>query len=131
MANPIAATTPLSANDNHDNLLRLVQLQELTHPPPQKRSRATRQLQLLRSAIPPALLRHFDDVVRHGRPGIAMVSQSGACGSCHLSLPSGVAARLSTANEQLLQCPHCGCYMYSAAMLLAPEEKRPMASRSP
>ncbi len=107
-------------------LLQVLKLQQLTNHLANAKAREQKQIENLRSFMPPQVLRCFDNLTEHGRPAAAMVTPSGSCGSCHLKLPSGIASRLYTVDAQISHCPNCGCFLYSAAALpvLAPKPGR-------
>ena len=109
------------------DLVHLIELQELTAHSKQ----GSRQVRELRATIRPELLRSFDRVTAHGRPAVAAMSETGACGGCHLNLPSGLAAKARLQPEYAIQCPNCGCFLYSPPAQLpkaAPKKKRPARS---
>ena len=64
----------------------------------------------LRERVPAAILAHFDRLIAHGKKGVA-IARNGACGECHLRLPSGTMAALAYTNEVHL-CDNCGRYLY-------------------
>jgi hypothetical protein len=86
------------------------------------------QIKQLRASIPPELLRPFDASMEHGRAAAALVSESGCCERCHLSLPSGIAARVRLLNDQIYRCPYCGCYLYSSPVTTSSEISAPATS---
>lgn len=94
-------------------LSQLRHLQELTQRPGKAGVPVEKQIKVLRAAMPPDLLRFFDHRAEHGQVAVAMASASGACGSCHLRLPSGLASSLNGMAEEMDRCPFCGCYLYS------------------
>jgi hypothetical protein len=67
----------------------------------------------LREKIPGPILGRFDRLVARGKKGVAIV-HNGACGECHLRLPSGTAADLRFTHE-LHVCDNCGRYLYLPA----------------
>jgi predicted nucleic acid-binding Zn-ribbon protein len=64
----------------------------------------------LREQVPAPILGHFDRLIARGKKGVA-VARNGACGECHLRLPSGTMAALAYTNEIHL-CDNCGRYLY-------------------
>jgi hypothetical protein len=100
-------------------LEHLIELQQLILRPDIQKARSDRQVKKLRAAIPADMLRSFDRVAEHGRTAVAMVTASGACGSCHLKLPTGFASAVLGMHVGIEKCPHCGCFLYSGAMLSA------------
>ena len=64
----------------------------------------------LRERVPAPVLAHFDRLIAHGKKGVA-IARNGACGECHLRLPSGTIAALAYTNEVHL-CDNCGRYLY-------------------
>ena len=64
----------------------------------------------LREQVPAPILGHFDRLIARGKKGVA-VARNGACGECHLRLPSGTIAALAYTNEVHL-CDNCGRYLY-------------------
>ena len=64
----------------------------------------------LRGQVPAPILAHFDRLVSRGKKGVA-ITRHGACGECHLRLPSGTLAALAYTNDVHL-CDNCGRYLY-------------------
>ena len=64
----------------------------------------------LREQLPAPILGHFDRLIARGKKGAA-IARDGACGECHLRLPSGTMAALAYTNEVHL-CDNCGRYLY-------------------
>jgi predicted nucleic acid-binding Zn-ribbon protein len=64
----------------------------------------------LREKVPVPILAHFDRLIARGRKGVATV-RNGACGECHLRLPSGTVAVLACTNDVHL-CDNCGRYLH-------------------
>ena len=110
-------TSLMPRTEPWQELIKLAELQQLQvqketpDAPPSKRARA------LRASISPELLRSFDDVTRRGRLGVTVITESGACGGCHLNLPLWLVSVVRTPGEQVHRCPHCGCFLYSLAGL--------------
>ncbi len=93
------------------NLSRLIELQELTSRSEGGRTPARRQIEQLREVIPLELLRSCVSAAERGRAAVARITDSGACGACHLNLPSGMAARMQVLSDRVQKCPHCGCFL--------------------
>lgn len=112
---------------------QLVRLQELTGQAGSNDGDLLKQIEELRANIPPELLRPFDDSLEHGRAAVALVSESGCCGRCHLNLPSGMAVRVQLLEDQIHQCPYCGCFLHSSRIPPPSEASTPQlyASRRP
>ncbi len=81
----------------------------------------------LRAGIPQKYLQAFDRLVRHGRTAVAKLSETGACGSCHLKLPAALASHIEHASDQVYLCPHCGCILYAAVVMATASEQVPGA----
>ena len=64
----------------------------------------------LREQVPAPILGHFDRLIARGKKGVA-IARNGACGECHLRLPSGPLSALAYTNEVHL-CDNCGRYLY-------------------
>jgi predicted nucleic acid-binding Zn-ribbon protein len=69
----------------------------------------------LRDRLPEDVLRRFDRLIEHGHRPIAPLSESGACGSCHLRLPPDEVLAFRRAPDQVHACPHCGCVLFASA----------------
>jgi predicted nucleic acid-binding Zn-ribbon protein len=95
-------------------LAMMIRLQELTLR--NRRSAATpgveRRILRLRGRIPSEYLNRFDHLLQRRHVAVAVISQSGACGSCHLQLPVGDIWLVREASEILASCPHCGCFLH-------------------
>lgn len=78
------------------------------------------QFEHLRADIPAPILAHFLRLIEQGRKAVALV-QHGVCSSCHLRIPSGIAAALARPNDLHL-CENCGAY------LLLPASEQPHAA---
>ncbi|MBM3888229.1 MAG: hypothetical protein FJ388_03790 [Verrucomicrobia bacterium] len=83
----------------------------------------------LRAQIPQEYLCRFDRLTQRGRLAVAPVSESGACGACHLLLPVGDVWMLREMSELLAACPHCGCYLYYEAKAGKPAKPRTAMGR--
>jgi len=95
------------------NMIRLQELMRLSGRP--KRGKAPqRQVKRLRNKIPGNLLEAFDRLLHHGRTPMAALSESAACGSCHLNLPRFEVLQVRRATGQIFTCPYCGCFLYAA-----------------
>ncbi len=120
-------TTPAALNkgtrrrlrEKNRHLTELIQLQKMTGQLESEAARVPRKIRELRAAMPPELLRAFDRAMDHGRAPVARITETGACGSCHLRLPSGVAPSFLIESEQIHKCPNCGCFLYSSQELAA------------
>lgn len=64
----------------------------------------------LRAAVPAPILAHYDRLAVRGRKGVALV-RNGVCGECHLRIPVGKLANLSSATDVQL-CDNCGRYLH-------------------
>ncbi|MCX7825076.1 MAG: hypothetical protein N2689_05915 [Verrucomicrobiae bacterium] len=84
----------------------------------------------LRAQIPQEYLCRFDRLTRQGRLAVAPVSESGACGACHLLLPAGDIWMLREMSSLLATCPHCGCYVYFKPRMEKAAKSRTAAARS-
>jgi predicted nucleic acid-binding Zn-ribbon protein len=90
-----------------ENLLALQKVQLQTQPLSPENAR---EILKLREPVPAPVLAHFDRLIARGKKGVA-VARNGACGECHLRLPSGTMAALAYTNEIHL-CDNCGRYLY-------------------
>jgi predicted nucleic acid-binding Zn-ribbon protein len=97
----------------------LTQLYVLTELTRHKRPSPARQaeVKLLRDRLPEDMLRRFDRLVAQGQRPIASLSESGACGSCHLKLPRDQVLDFRRAPDQVQACPHCGCLLFGSSPL--------------
>lgn len=95
-------------------LTNMIELEMLTREVTEhKRSGgARRQITRLRRTIPAPLLERFDHLQSRGRHPVSMLSDSGACGNCHLKLTSGAVQMIRGSSEAIHRCPHCGCFIY-------------------
>jgi len=71
-----------------------------------------RRILRLRGGIPELYLTRFDRLLQRRRVAVAAISESGACGACHLQLPVGDVWMVREASEMLASCPYCGCFLY-------------------
>ncbi len=101
------------------NLIQLIHLQELTSRSESGQTPARGQIEELRAGIPLELLRSFDSAAGQRRMAVARVTESGACGGCHLKLPSGTPSRVQVLMDQIHKCPYCGCFLYSSLIPLS------------
>jgi predicted nucleic acid-binding Zn-ribbon protein len=94
---------------------KMMRLQELMQDRSHRKLATERQKRAgcLRRRVPENLLRRFDHLVRQKRLGVATLSKAGACGNCHLMLPSAEVLEIRGCPDQLHTCPYCGCYLYS------------------
>jgi predicted nucleic acid-binding Zn-ribbon protein len=101
-------------------LANLIRLQELMEKCERGGSAAglRKQIERVHGQLPEALLRRFEHLTQRGRLPVAQVSESGACGSCHLKLTLGDALRFrrpqDAKEDRALTCPFCGCFLYVA-----------------
>jgi predicted nucleic acid-binding Zn-ribbon protein len=115
----------------NNTLSDLIRLQELTLESESEGHEAIlrKRIDRLRAKLPETVLRRFDHLAEHGRRAVARVSQSGACGSCHLKLTRGDVLRLRhTCEEAVPACPYCGCFLYAADTVSEPNETIAAAS---
>ena len=105
----------LILSDVHGTLSNLIRLQELTLGSESEGSAAVRckRVERVRAKLPEAILRHFDHLEEQGRVPLARLSESGACGNCHLKLPAADAMRIRQNIDELHVCPHCGCWLHA------------------
>ena len=68
----------------------------------------------LRAKVAADLLRRFDHLIDRGRLPIGLLSDSGACGSCHLKLTPDQVLHLRNKPGRGSSCPYCGCLLYVA-----------------
>ncbi len=97
-------------------LANMIRLQELMRQPGLLgRAKALqRQVNRLRHKIPGNVLSCFDRLMCHGRTPVAALSETGACGNCHLKLPLFEVLQIRQATDQIPTCPYCGCFLYAA-----------------
>jgi len=97
----------------------LTRLRELTEQDGGKEHGAARRAEItrLRDRLPEDLLRRFDRLVEHGHRPLASLSESGACGNCHLRLPPSDVLDFRHAPDRVHVCPHCGCMLFAATPL--------------
>lgn len=69
------------------------------------------RLNKLRKPLPVAILMHHYHRRQRRKRSIAIVSGSGACGHCHISLTRGILMQLTRSGE-LGTCPHCEGFLY-------------------
>jgi predicted nucleic acid-binding Zn-ribbon protein len=75
-----------------------------------------KQIERLRNKLPKAILGRFDHLSERRRFPVVKISETGACGNCHLKLTPGDTLRFrqtQTSEEIVLTCPFCGCFLYS------------------
>ena len=68
----------------------------------------------LRGKIENDLLRRFDHLIDRGRAPIGLLSESGACGNCHLKLTPDLILHMRSTPGRGFSCPYCGCLLYVA-----------------
>lgn len=81
-----------------------------------------RQITRLRRTIPAPLLEKFDHLQSRGRHPVSMLSESGACGNCHLKLTASAVQIIRSSVEAIHRCPHCDCFIYMAGAADAPHD---------
>jgi predicted nucleic acid-binding Zn-ribbon protein len=115
----------MNATLNH-----LIHLQELMqqfesegHPP-----RLRKQIDGLRVQLPENLLLRFEHLAERRRRPVAQLSESGACGSCHMKLPVAEVLRIRSSGHTLPVCPCCGCFLYPPAAVAEQMETTKVAS---
>lgn len=111
-------------------LANLIQLQELMRRYENSGHLANlrRQVERLRAKLPKNILRQFDHLAELGRLPVAQVSESGACGSCHIKLPLADVLHIRSSDHQFPICPFCGCFLYVASAVPAEEKITDVAS---
>lgn len=95
---------------------KFAELQSLVLPVPPVDGPAAERVRRLRFQVPISLLAYFDRRVVQGRKAVAVV-RHGVCGECHMRLPSGQVAGLSS-TEDVQRCENCGSFL-----LLSPEDE--------
>lgn len=115
-----------------DSLKRLCDLERGKGPLSTALTRLEKQHEInrLRSIIPAFILGHHDRKIQMGKASIVAVV-NGICSACHLSLPSGHAARLQS-SQDLEVCDNCGTFIYLDAGSVpsispAPKRRKRMA----
>ena len=109
-------------------LASLIRLQELLeqHEHGDDTDNLRKQMDRVRGQLPEALLRKFQHLMERGRLPVAQVSESGACGSCHLKLTPGDTLRFrrpqDPKEDRVLTCPFCGCVLYGATVVAREKE---------
>jgi len=95
----------------------LIALQELTQRFEHENhdSRLRLEIERVRAGLSEGILRRFDHFTKFRRLAVTQLSESGACGSCHMKLPPGDALRIRNSTHQLATCPFCSCFLYSLA----------------
>jgi len=100
-------------------LKTLIGLQEATHHYEENGHVPSdaEQIAQLRAKVPANVLRRFDHLAERRRFPVVQVSESGACGNCHLKLTPNDALRfrrtMESEQENVFTCPFCGCFLYS------------------
>ena len=92
----------------------MIRLQELTLQARRAAAEpsAERRVLRLRGRIPEEYLSRFDRLLQRRNVAVAAISETGACGACHLQLPVGDVWVAREASEMLASCPYCGCFLY-------------------
>jgi len=67
------------------------------------------KIENLRGQIPPNILGHYDRLMRRGKKGVAVVTDSN-CPECHMCLATGTKAQLMRA-EDIVICDTCARYL--------------------
>jgi predicted nucleic acid-binding Zn-ribbon protein len=63
-------------------------------------------------ALPPADLKHYEDL-RARKAGVAVSPlQSGQCGVCHILVPTGVVSAVRSRRDEAVLCPSCGRMLF-------------------
>src|SRR5215467_183200 len=95
-------------------LERMLRLGELMKKTPGKRQAREWQKEVdeLRTKVDADLLRPFDHLIDRGRTPVGLLSDSGACESCHLQLTPDQILHMRNAPDRGFPCPHCGCLLY-------------------
>ena len=99
-----------------ERTLRLRELMKKEH----ERGRAPKwqkEVDALRGQVDADLLRRFDHLVDRGRAPIGLLSESGACGTCHLTLTRDQVIHMRNTPGRGFPCPYCGCLLYVADAL--------------
>ncbi len=116
------AARPVLVEPAEQTLGRLIQLQLLAAGSGLEQTTGSKEWERLRAGISPKYLHAIDHLMAHGRTAVAILSETGACGGCHLKLPGALALHIQHALNQIHFCPHCGCILYvAAATPFAPE----------
>lgn len=71
------------------------------------------EIDAIRRRIPTPVLVNFDRFQVRGKKGVAIVRHD-VCMECHLQIPRGVVASIST-TEEGQRCGNCGRYLYLPA----------------
>lgn len=107
---------------------KLYELQSLLLPTASKEESALERVRQLRATSPAAFLSHFDRLVARKHHAVAVV-RNGVCGECHMRLPSGAAANLA-ADEDVVLCETCSCYLMLAVEEVVEQERRREEARA-
>ena len=116
------------ANDMNTTLTDLIRLDELVRRYRKEGcpARLHKQVNQLRAKLPVNILQRFDHLAEHGRLPVVQISDSGACGSCHLKLTPNDALRFrhvqEFSGEHVPLCPFCGCFLYSPVAMADSKE---------
>jgi len=101
-------------NATLENIIRLNELTKQKNSGHQTQT-TRKEIEDLREKLLNEVLRRFDHLVSHGRLPIAPVSESSACGSCHMKLPPADVLRIRSSSHSLPTCAFCGCFLYTAS----------------
>ena len=102
-----------------ETLERMLRLRELMKT---ERGRAgspnwQKEVDALREQVDADLLRRFDHLIERGRAPVGLLSDSGACGTCHLNLTRDQVLHMRNSPRRGFPCPYCGCLLYVAKAL--------------
>jgi len=109
-------------------LANLIRLQELLeqHEQGDDTEDLRKLMDRVRGKLTEAHLRRFEHLIERGRLAVARVSESGACGSCHLKLTAGDSLRFrqpqDPKEDRVFTCPFCGCFLYVASAITSKKE---------
>lgn len=87
-----------------------------------------KQIDSLRAELPESLLSRFDHFAEHQRRSVAQLSESGACGGCHMKLPPADVLRIRTSGHILPLCPCCGRFLYAPGAVAKAKETTEVGS---
>jgi hypothetical protein len=95
--------------DMNKTLMLLIQLQNLVLGGD---GRVEGRIDCLRSYIPRNHLARFDNLLNHGRPAVAMLTDTGACWGCHFRPSSAASWTILAGRDHIHVCQYCGCFLY-------------------
>src|SRR5690349_17152981 len=100
-----------------ETLERMLRLKELMKKARDRKQSPGWQQEVddLRAKVESDLLRPFDHLLDRGRPPIGLLSDSGACSTCHLKLTPDQILHMRNQPGLGFSCPHCGCLLYVAS----------------